>query len=165
MKIQLIHSSAARGLLLATLPGYAQAITLEQFQPVVVQTVPRAGDAEVPADTKQIRVTFSKAMKTERMWSVMIVAKELFPKISGPVGFLKEDGRTFVMPVALEPGRTYALWINSAKGKQFQDAQGQPAVPYLLVFKTKKLPRLTPPTVASQPVSTLVRLRRSLLLK
>ena len=122
---------------MATIPVYAQAVALEQLPPVVVQTVPRAGDAAVTADTKQIRVTFSKAMKTKQMWSVMIVTKESFPKISGPVGFLK-DGRTFVMPVTLKAGKTYALWLNSDKGKQFQDAQDQPAVPYLLVFKTKK---------------------------
>ena len=124
------------GLLAAAFPGKAEEVTLEKLPPGVVQTVPRAGDAGLPADTKQIRVTFSKAMKTERMWSVMIVTRESFPKISGPVGFLK-DGRTFVMPVALEPGRTCALWLNSAKGKNFQDTLGQSAVPYLLVFKTK----------------------------
>ena len=116
--------------------GIAQEVTLANLPPVVVQTVPRAGDAAVPANTRQIRVTFSKPMNTRQMWSVMIVTRESFPKITGPVGYQK-DGHTFVMPVALQPGKTYALWLNSAKGKQFQDPQGHPAVPYLLVFKTK----------------------------
>jgi RNA polymerase sigma-70 factor (ECF subfamily) len=127
----------ALGLSAAAFPGEAQDVTLEKSPPVVVQTEPRAGDAGVPADTKQIRVTFSKAMKTKQMWSVMIVTKESFPKIVGPIGY-QTDHRTFVMPVALEPGRTYALWLNSAKGNNFQDTLGQSAVPYLLVFKTKK---------------------------
>ena len=33
---------------------------------------------------------------------------------------------------------TYALWLNSAKFGNFKDAEGRAAVPYLLVFKTKK---------------------------
>ena len=105
MKIKLACAFTALGLLAAAFPGKAEDVTLEKLPPGVVQTVPRAGEEAVPADTKQIRVTFSKAMKTERMWSVMIVTRESFLKISGPVRFLK-DGRTFVMPVALEPGRT-----------------------------------------------------------
>jgi hypothetical protein len=40
-----------------------------------------------------------------------------------------------VLPVKLEPGRTYALWLNSGN---FKDSGGQRAVPYLLVFETKK---------------------------
>ena len=43
-----------------------------------------------------------------------------------------------VQALARELGRTYALWLNSANGKNFQDTLGQSAVPYLLVFKTKK---------------------------
>ena len=42
------------------------------------------------------------------------------------------------LPVALEPGKTYAIWINSEKFNNFKDTDGRSAVPYLLVFRTKK---------------------------
>jgi hypothetical protein len=41
------------------------------------------------------------------------------------------------MKVRLEPGRTYAWWLNSDKFKNFTDLAGRPAVPYLLIFQTK----------------------------
>ena len=37
-----------------------------------------------------------------------------------------------------EPGKTYAIWVNSEKFNNFKDTGGRSAVPYLLVFKTKK---------------------------
>jgi RNA polymerase sigma-70 factor (ECF subfamily) len=43
-----------------------------------------------------------------------------------------------VLPVRLEPGKVYAIWLNSGKFTNFKDADGQSAVPYLLVFKTRK---------------------------
>jgi hypothetical protein len=41
------------------------------------------------------------------------------------------------MPVALKPGKLYAIWINSETHQTFQDLDGRAAVPYLLVFKTR----------------------------
>ena len=38
----------------------------------------------------------------------------------------------------LEPGRTYAFWLNSDQFKNFRDSEGRPAVPYLLIFETKQ---------------------------
>jgi len=38
----------------------------------------------------------------------------------------------------LEPGRTYAFWLNSENFKNFKDAEGRPSVPYLLIFETKR---------------------------
>ena len=43
-----------------------------------------------------------------------------------------------VLPVRLEPGKTYAIWVNSEKFGNFKDADGRSAVPYLPVFRTKK---------------------------
>jgi RNA polymerase sigma-70 factor (ECF subfamily) len=44
-----------------------------------------------------------------------------------------------VLPVILEPGRTYAnaIGLNSQRFRTFDGACGQSAVPYLLLFKTK----------------------------
>jgi hypothetical protein len=45
-----------------------------------------------------------------------------------------------VLPVKLKPGKFYATWLNSNKFKNFTDADGQPAVPYLLTFQTAGSP-------------------------
>ena len=42
-----------------------------------------------------------------------------------------------MIPKKLQPGKTYAVWINSEKLAGFKDTKEQPAVPYLLVFKTR----------------------------
>jgi RNA polymerase sigma-70 factor (ECF subfamily) len=49
-----------------------------------------------------------------------------------------DDKKTCVLPVKLEPGKAYAIWINSAKFNSFRNKKHQPAVPYLLKFQTKK---------------------------
>ena len=111
-------------------------ITVQSMPPVVVSTLPQAGDTSVDPSLKEIRVTFSKDMMTEDMWSWVEVSKESFPKIVGKVRFLS-DKRTCIAPVKLMPGKTYAIWFNSERFNSFKDKQGSPAVPYLLVFQTR----------------------------
>ena len=41
------------------------------------------------------------------------------------------------MPVKLEPGKTYVVGVNSERFHGFQDTQGHPSLPYLIVFRTK----------------------------
>ena len=115
----------------------ADPVSIEVLPPVVVKTVPAAGDGAVDPTTREIRVTFSKDMLTRRMWSLVTISQETFPKINGQMKYLL-DKRTFVAPVKLEPGRTYALWINQGRFTGFRDAASNPAVPYLLVFHTRK---------------------------
>jgi RNA polymerase sigma-70 factor (ECF subfamily) len=103
---------------------------------VVVSTEPRAGAADVPASTTEIRVTFSRPMRNGD-WSWVKLSDASFPKIAGNPRFL-EDQRTCVLAVSLEPGKTYAIWLNQPPHENFQDPQGHNAVPYLLVFETKR---------------------------
>jgi RNA polymerase sigma-70 factor (ECF subfamily) len=70
-------------------------------------------------------------------WSWSTLSEESFPKTVGEPKYLA-DKRTCVLPVKLKPGKTYALWLNSERFGNFRDADGQSAVPYLLVFKTKR---------------------------
>ena len=114
---------------------HAQEVTLESAPPVVVKTVPEAGSAEVDPGTTEIRVTFSERMR-DGNWSWVTESKESDPGTAGQPRYA-EDRRTCVLPVKLQPGRTYAVWVNSQKFRNFKDAKGRPAVPYLLVFKTK----------------------------
>lgn len=106
--------------------------------PVVVKVEPSAGTDDVDAaKVTEIRVTFSKAMR-DQSWSWATAENfGAVVKATGNVGYAK-DGKTFVVPVKLQPGTTYAVWINSDQFKNFTDKQGQSAIPYLLVFATKK---------------------------
>jgi hypothetical protein len=111
--------------------------TLENSPPVVVKTFPVAGSENVDPKLTEIKVTFSKDMLDES-WSWVQVSEASFPKVDGKISYEK-DKRTCVLPVKLEPDKTYAVWINFAeKFENFKDKDGQAAVPYLLVFKTKK---------------------------
>ena len=114
----------------------ADEVTLESVPPVVVTTVPEAGTAEVDPKLTEIKVTFSKDM-LDGWWSWAVQSKESFPQMDGKPKYLG-DKRTCVLPVKLEPGKTYAIWVNSAQSKNFKDTDDRPAVPYLLVFTTKK---------------------------
>jgi len=112
-------------------------ISVELMPPVVVKTVPQSGNINVDPLLTEIEVTFSKKMKTNNMWSWVKISNETFPKINGDVRYLK-DQKTCVLPVNLEPGKTYIIWLNSKKYNSFRDINNNPAVPYLLVFETKK---------------------------
>ncbi len=122
--------------------GFARAdggVSVRALPPVVVKTFPQAGDTKVDPAIREVRVTFSKDMITKKMWSWVIHTKDTFPEIAGEVRYLA-DGRTCVLPVKLYPGRKYAIWINSPNYKHsaFRDRANHPAVPYLLVFETRK---------------------------
>src|SRR5262245_33882555 len=111
-------------------------VTLSSVPPVVVKTVPEAGPGDVDSKLTEIKVTFSKDMQ-DGGYSWTTYSKESFPKVDGKPKYLA-DKRTCVLPVKLEPGKTYAIWVNSENFENFKDTDGQAAVPYLLVFKTKK---------------------------
>jgi RNA polymerase sigma-70 factor (ECF subfamily) len=127
---------AAAIVLLLAAPAYADdEPTLATVPPVVVKTEPPAGAGDVPASTTEIRVVFSKKMR-DKSWSWVTVTADSFPKTTGQPHYLP-DQMTNVLPVALEAGKTYAMWINGTTAQNFQDVDGRKAVPYLLVFRTK----------------------------
>jgi RNA polymerase sigma-70 factor (ECF subfamily) len=113
----------------------AEEITLDSARPVVIKSMPEAGSAAVDPSTTEIRATFSKDMQAGA-WSWAMIGKESYPGTSESPRYL-EDKRTCVLPVKLQPGKTYAVWINSEKLQNFKDIKGQIAVPYLLVFRTR----------------------------
>ena len=135
MKIRTLFAIALTCFLIS--PSYSEEVSVSSLPASVVRTTPASGDRAVDAGTtKQITVTFSKAM-TDKSWSWSQISDESFPEISGAPRYL-DDKMTCVIDVKLEPGRTYAVWINSSNFKNFKDAGGKPSVPYLLVFETKR---------------------------
>ena len=104
--------------------------------PVVVQSVPATGQRDVDPAISEIRVVFSKPM-LDGSWSWSQAADETYPKTTGEARYLP-DHRTCVLPVKLEPGRTYEIWLNSEKFQNFRDVEGHPATPHFLRFQTRK---------------------------
>ena len=109
-------------------------LTFAEQPPVVVETFPASGAADVPAGETEIRVRFSKPMM-DGSWSWSTAWENSTPGSLGPPHYLA-DHRTCVMKVRLEPGKTYAWWLNSDNFKNFKDGDERPAVPYLLIFQT-----------------------------
>ena len=110
--------------------------SVETMSPVVVKTVPQAGDTKVDPSITEIHATFSKEMM-DGNWSWVQISDESFPKMNGKIHYLA-DKRTCVLPVKLEGGKTYVLWLNSQRFNNFKDPQRRPAIPYLLVFETRE---------------------------
>jgi RNA polymerase sigma-70 factor (ECF subfamily) len=135
-----VTAAAIASIAVATLAtnALAQKVTIESMPPSVVKTVPACGDTAVSASTTEIKVTFSKDMQTQQMWSWCMQSPTTFPDVTDPEGITYlSDKRTCVLPVKLKPGKTYVIWINTQKQNAFRDLKGNPAVPYLLVFETK----------------------------
>jgi RNA polymerase sigma-70 factor (ECF subfamily) len=109
---------------------------VDTLPPVVVETAPQSGDTNVDPSVAEIRVTFSKEM-TDGSWSWSQISDETFPQMTEAPRYLA-DKRTCVLPVKLQAAKTYVFWLNSAKFGNFKDAQGRSAVPYLLIFETRK---------------------------
>jgi serine/threonine protein kinase len=109
--------------------------TLAEQPPVVVETWPVSGARNVEPGIAEIRVRFSKEM-TDGSWSWSTAWENSTPETVGQIHY-ETDQRTCVLKAKLEPGRTYAWWLNSDKFKNFTDIAGRPAVPYLLIFQTK----------------------------
>ena len=103
----------------------------------VIKTVPPAGATDVDPSLKELSFTFSKDM-TDGSWSVCQTSDDTFPESGdGKIHYLA-DKRTCVMPVKLQPGKTYVLWLNRGQFQNFRDVQRISSVPYLLVFETRK---------------------------
>jgi RNA polymerase sigma-70 factor (ECF subfamily) len=128
--------ASALAMALCASPILADDLRVASAPPVVVKTVPEAGAVEVDPKLGEIKVTFSKEM-TDGSWSWTNFSPGNAPKVVGKPRYA-DDKRTCILPVQLEPGRSYALWLNTPRFQNFKDSEGRPAVPYLLVFETKE---------------------------
>lgn len=119
----------------AGIGALGEELTVITAPPVVVKADPQAGSTDVDPTQTEIRVTFSKEMTTNS-FSVVQTSQESMPKIRGKARYDK-DKRTLILPVELESGKTYSMWMNTERFRNCKDSNGRPAVPYLLVFQTK----------------------------
>lgn len=159
--LMLQKSEAASALMMQRLEKIAErpAGDTDAAAPVVVETTPRNGDTNVDPALSEIRVTYNKEMM-DLSWS-WCHAPGLFAE-SGPPHY-EADRKTCVLPVKLEPGKPYTLWLNSETFGNFKDAGGRSAVPYSLQFATRPTaPGGKPPPPASQSPPALDRPPESL---
>lgn len=106
---------------------------LKRYPPVVIRTIPQAGDQAVDPSLSEITVTFGADMQ-DGSWAWVQIDPDLFPESGGDPTYV--DARTNVLPVTLEADHTYVVWINYDPYLSFQDTHGQPAVPYQIAFHT-----------------------------
>ena len=132
---QLVSAVVAAGILCSA-AAYAQTQTVDSMPPVVVKTVPQSGAKDVAPGTVDVKVTFSKEM-TDQSWSWSTAWANSAPQTIGKPKY-EADKKTCVLKAKLEPGKTYAWWINSGKFQGFRDTQNKPSIPYLLIFQTKE---------------------------
>jgi hypothetical protein len=135
MKKPVIIATLILTSLLAFGPRRAQAQDIDTVAPVVIKTFPEAGAKDVAAGVVEVKVTFSKPM-ADQSWSWSTAWQNSCPESIGKPRY-DADGKTCILKVKLEAGKTYGWWINSARFHGFQDSGGRAAVPYLLVFKVK----------------------------
>lgn len=100
----------------------------------VVATEPKSGDAAVDPTLTEVKVTFDRPM-LDHSWSWCGSPSDGYPQTTGQPHYLP-DGRTCVMPVKLERGRSYSIWLNTETFGNFRDTLGRSAIPYHLTFAT-----------------------------
>jgi hypothetical protein len=103
--------------------------------PHVISTFPLNESENVDPSIKEISVTFNEEMM-DGNWSWAYEDKGKFPQIAGQA-YYTENNTKNVLPVRLEPGKEYIIWINSANYKNFKDKSGNPAFPFKFTFKTR----------------------------
>jgi len=108
-----------------------------QGPPRVVSMSPPDGAVDVDAATSELRVTFDRAM--DEGWSWVTEERESFPEAVGKA-YMTPDWRTAVMPVRLEPGRTYVVWLNRGQYNYFRDRAGVELEPVRWSFSTAPAP-------------------------
>ncbi len=109
---------------------------LKEKSPKVVSLVPANGAQDVDPGLTAVVVTFDRPMKPGNM-AVMSFDADKFPEMPGKAAY--DETRTVLrIPVALEPGREYAIGLNGEGFLVMQDDQGNPLVPFVIRFKTRK---------------------------
>ena len=126
------HAMEASAMYTPPAPGSPEAAA-----PVVIKTLPEAGSRDVPAGEFDLAITFSQPMHNGS-YSFVTAEEGVTPPSAGSNPHFDAEGRTCTLRVKLAPGTRYAVWINHGPFQNFRGRNGTPAVPYLLVFETRK---------------------------
>lgn len=108
----------------------------EKF-PKVVSTDPENGAIHVDPSITEIRVTFDRPMNAGWSWCTRDGNKTMPPITENRIQW-SEDKKTCVYGiVALKPGRTYNVWLNSEPFSGFRSEDNIPLEPVHYTFTTK----------------------------
>ena len=102
----------------------------------VVSTIPGNGARDVAPALTEITIVFSDPVAADSYSFTDHPDLGELPDITGDPRF--PDDRTCVLPVRLEPGKTYAIGVNSPTHRNFVSATDESiaAEPYQIVFST-----------------------------
>jgi beta-lactamase regulating signal transducer with metallopeptidase domain len=115
--------------------GASKAIAARVRVPKIVKMIPENGANDVSPSVKALRVTFDVPMGEGMSWTG---GGEQFPKIAdGEKAKWSGDDKSCILPVVLEPGKSYRLGINSLSHINFQSRWGVPLAPVEYRFETK----------------------------
>ncbi|HUA65217.1 MAG TPA: M56 family metallopeptidase [Alphaproteobacteria bacterium] len=115
--------------------GASQQVQRMVSKPEIVALSPKNGTMDVDPKLTEIRVTFNVAMGGGFSWTG---GGSDFPKSpDGKSPYWTDDHKTCVLPVALEPGKTYQFGLNSPSYKNFQSSGGVPLDPVRITFSTR----------------------------
>jgi hypothetical protein len=101
--------------------------------PRVTELSPPDGAESVDPSTTVLRARFDRPMEASWSW---VSEGASFPQTTGEAYF-ESDGLTAALPVKLEPGRAYVVWLNSDEYRLFRDHAGIPAPPLRWTFRTR----------------------------
>ncbi len=103
---------------------------------LVVSTEPADGAVNVDPSLTKILIEFNQPVNQES-WSFVLSELGEYPPTTGDPYF--SDEKTCVLPVKLEPGKTYGIGVNSPSHRNFVSAADETisAEPYQFSFTTK----------------------------
>ena len=106
--------------------------------PQVLALSPPNGARDVDAAAvTELRVQFDRPMAEG--WSWVTEGGSTFPPMAGKA-YQTPDGRAAALPVRLEPGHTYVVWLNSQQYDGFRSTEGTPLPPLRWEFSTAAAP-------------------------
>jgi beta-lactamase regulating signal transducer with metallopeptidase domain len=118
-----------------TTKGASEQLKRKVTKPQIVAMEPENGAADVDPSLTELRITFNVAMGGGFSWTG---GGPEFPTIpEGKKPTWSQDHKTCTLPVALQPGSSYRLGLNSPSHKNFQSTGGVPLDPVSYTFKTK----------------------------
>lgn len=107
----------------------------EAGRPAVLETSPVVYANDVDPETTEISATYDQDMIQGNFAWVTITGDKNFPEINGKPRYI--DSRTCVLPVKLQPAKTYILMLNSGRFNSFMNTDGVPAKEFALIFATR----------------------------
>ncbi len=115
----------------AELPPPAPDLSLS---PRVVRTEPAHAAVGVDPGTDLLVIEFSESMRPEGM--SLVGGGRSFPELTGDPKWSWATPTRLEIPVALQPGVTYRIGVNSNRYDSLRAVDGTPSVPFPWVFST-----------------------------